>query len=78
MNNAIYLVYINGQSTRPLVHSIEEAKRYATRHVAYKPSLRIDCYSMPHLISQWIYDYQAEGWVEQVVNSDPKIYGLMK
>lgn len=78
MNHAIYLVYINGQSTKPLVHSIEEAKRYATRHIAYKPSLRIECYSMPHLISQWIYDYQTQEWVEQIVNSDLKKYQLMK
>lgn len=78
MNHAIYLVYINEQSNRPLVHSIDEAKRYATRHIAYKPSLRIECYSMPHLISKWVYDYQAEAWVEQVINSDPKIYKLMK
>lgn len=78
MNHPIYLVYINGQSTRPLVHSIDEAKRYATRHIEYRPSLRIECYSMPHLISQWTYDYQAGEWVEQVINRDPKIYELMK
>lgn len=78
MNHAIFLVYINGQSTKPLVHSIDEAKRYATRHIAYKPSLRIECYSMPHLISKWVYDYQAEEWVEQVVCSDPRIYKMMK
>ncbi|GAW66748.1 hypothetical protein GPEL0_01r2240 [Geoanaerobacter pelophilus] len=78
MNHAIFFVYINGQSTKPLVHSLEEAKGYATRHIAYKPSLRIECYSMPYLISQWIYDYQAGEWVEQVVNSNAKIYKLMK
>lgn len=78
MNPTIFLVYINGQSTKPLVHSIEEAKRHATRHIDYKPSLRIDCYSMPHLISQWVYDYQVEDWVEKVITSDQKLYELMK
>jgi len=78
MNPAIYLVYINGQPTRPLVHSIEEAKSHAIRHIAYKPSLKIQCYSMPHLISEWVYDYQADIWVEQVVNSDLKLYQVMK
>jgi hypothetical protein len=78
MNHPIFLVYINGQSSKPLVHSIEEAKRYATRHVAYKPSLRIECYCMPDLISRLIFDYQTQEWVEQIVNSDVKKYQLMK
>lgn len=78
MNPPIFMVYINEQSTRPLVHSIAEAKQYATRHIEYKPSLRIECYSMPHLISKWVYDYQIGEWVEQVITSDAKIYKLMK
>lgn len=78
MNQTMYLVYINDQSTKPLVHSIEEAKRFATRHIEYKPSLKIECYCMPHLISQWIYDYKREEWVEQVVSSSAKLYELMK
>ena len=63
MNNVIYIV------SRPLVHSIAEAKLYATRKIEYKPSLRIECYSMPVMISQFIYDYQMGEWVEQVVTS---------
>ena len=78
MNNVQFIVYINQQSTRPLVHSIAEAKQYATRNIEYKPTLKIECYSMPFLISRWIFDYQLEGWVEQVVNSNAKIYRLMK
>ena len=78
MNNVKYIVYINEQSTKPLVHSIAEAKQHATRHIEYKPSLRIECYSMPFLISKWIYDYQIEEWVEQVVTSNSKMYQQMK
>jgi len=76
--NIIYLVYINGQSTKPLVHSIAEAKQFATRNIQYKPSLTIECYSMPHLISKWIYDYEVEKWVEQFITSDLKKYELME
>ena len=78
MKNLIYMVYINEQSSKPLVHSIEEAKQYATRHIEYKPSLRIECYLMPQLISKWIYDYRVEEWVEQVIISDAKKYQLLK
>lgn len=78
MNNVQYIVYINEQSTKPLVHTIAEAKQYATRHKEYKPSLRIECYCMPYLISKWIYDYQGDEWVEQVICSNSKLYQLMK
>lgn len=78
VNNTIYIVYINEQSTKPLVHSIAEAKQYAVRHIEYKPSLRIECYSMPYLISRWVYDYKSEDWVEHVITKDPGIYERMK
>jgi len=66
MNNIHFIVYINGQSSKPLVHSIAEAKRYAASHLEFKPSLSIECYCMPHQISKWIYDYRIGEWVEQV------------
>ena len=78
MNNIKFIVYINDQSSKPLVHSIAEAKQYATRHIEYKPSLRIECYSMPFLLSKWIYDYKIEEWVEQVVISSAKMYAQLK
>ena len=78
MNNIIYIVYINEQSSKPLVHSIEEAKKYAVRNLQYKPSLRIECYCMPVMISKWIYDYHHEGWVEEVVTNSASLYQRVK
>jgi hypothetical protein len=74
MGEIKFFVYINGQSTKPLVHSIAEAKRYATRNIGYLPSLRIECYSRSCLISEWIFDYRAESWVEQMVSADAGLY----
>ena len=62
-----YIVYINDQSSKPLVNSIAEAKMYAVSNIKYKPVLRIECYSWPTKIGEWIYDYQAEVWLEQVI-----------
>ena len=78
MNNIKFIVYINEQSSKPLVHSIAEAKQYAARHIEYRPSLRIECYAMPHLISKWIYDYKIGEWIEQVVTSNGKMYQQLR
>jgi hypothetical protein len=74
MGEIKFIVYINEQSTRPLVHSIAEAKRHATRNIGYAPELRIECYSRLCLISEWIFDYHAGSWVEQVVSSNAALY----
>jgi len=66
MGNIKYLVYINGQSSKPLVNSLEEAKRYATSKISYKPSLRIECYSAPSTACEWMYDYTSGKWVKTV------------
>jgi hypothetical protein len=74
MGEIKFIVYINEQSTKPLVHSIAEAKRYATRNIRYLPSLRIECYSRSFMISEWIFDYLAGTWVEQRVSSNAALY----
>jgi hypothetical protein len=74
MSEIKFIVYINDQSTRPLVHSIAEAKRYATRNIEYAPELRIECYSRLCLISEWIFDYHAGSWVEMMVSSNAALY----
>ena len=66
MYNSKFIVYINGQSTKPLLHTLEEVKQYATRHIEYKPFLRIECYTTPYQVRKWTYDYQIEDWVEQL------------
>jgi hypothetical protein len=65
MSDVKYFVYINEQSTKPLVHSMAEAKEHATRNIRYKPSIRIECYSMQSKIGEWIYDYTSEKWFER-------------
>jgi hypothetical protein len=74
MDTLKFIVYINDQSSKPLVHSIAEAKQYAVRNIIYKPSLRIECYSWPFKISEWIYDYQTVEWVERVVINSKSLY----
>jgi len=74
MGEIKFIVYINDQSTRPLVHSIAEAKRYATRNIGYLPSLRIECYSRSFMISEWVFDYGAGHWVEQMVCANAALY----
>jgi hypothetical protein len=63
-----------GSCEGSLVHSIAEAKRHATRNIEYAPELRIECYSRLCLISEWIFDYHAGSWVEQVVSSNAALY----
>jgi hypothetical protein len=70
MGEMKFIVYINGQSTKPLVHSLEEAKRYATRNIGYTPELRIECYSRSSMISEWAFDYRAGSWVEQIIGAN--------
>ena len=74
MSDIKFIVYINEQSTRPLVHSIAEAKKFATRNIAYTPSLKIECYSGSFKLSEWIYNYPEGEWVEQVVISSAALY----
>ena len=64
MRNIMYLVYIDGQSIKPLVNSIKEAKTHAERYVKYKPSLRIECYSSPITACIWVYDYKIKDWIK--------------
>jgi hypothetical protein len=61
MVNIKYLIYINGQSIKPLVNSIREAKRHAERHLKYQPSLKIECYRAPITTCIWIYDASGYG-----------------
>jgi len=68
MGETKYIVYINEQSTKPLVHSLEEAKKYAVRNIGYTPELRIECYFRLCLISEWVFDYGAGSWVERVIS----------
>jgi hypothetical protein len=63
MNNKKYLLYINEQSNKQLVNSIQEAKRQAECHTKYRPSLRIECYSAPTTACIWTYDYKTRSWV---------------
>jgi hypothetical protein len=70
MVNIKYLIYINGQSIKPLVNSIREAKRHAERHLEYQPSLKIECYRAPITTCIWIYDYQLREWVKAANNPD--------
>jgi hypothetical protein len=74
MGDLKFFVYINEQSTRPLVHTITEAKQYAMRNIWYKPSLRIECYSMSFMICEWIYNYPDNEWVQNMVTSDSTLY----
>jgi len=74
MGNVKFIVYINDQSSKPLVHSIAEAKQYATRNIQHKPPIRIECYSLQFKISEWVYDYHAEEWIEQYVTSSISLY----
>ena len=74
MDTLKFIVYINDQSSKPLVHSFAEAKQYAMRNIKYKPSLRIECYSWPFKISEWTYDYQTGEWAEQVVINSTSLY----
>jgi hypothetical protein len=69
MSDVKYFVYINEQSTKPLVHSIAEAKEHATRNIRYKPSIRIECYSMQSKIGEWIYDYTTAEWFERIATT---------
>jgi hypothetical protein len=78
METIKFIVYINEQSTKPLVHSIAEAKEYATRNIEYKPSLKIECYCAKFQISEWIYDYQIKDWIEQLTTSDATMYQQIK
>jgi len=64
MDNIKYLVYVDGQSSKPLVNSLKEAKLHAERLKKYKPSLRIECYSLPKTACIWIYDYNIETWLK--------------
>jgi hypothetical protein len=70
MVNTKYLLYINGQSSKPLVNSIKEAQRHAERQLVFKPSLRIECYRAPITTCTWLYDYQAETWVKTAGHHD--------
>ena len=74
MGDIKFFVYINEQSTRPLVHTITEAKQHAMRNIWYKPSLRIECYSMSSMICEWIYNYYTSEWVHNMVTSDPAMH----
>jgi hypothetical protein len=62
MHNMKYLLYVADQSSKPLVNSIEEAKRYASLHMEHKLSLRIECYSAPTTACIWTYDYGTQSW----------------
>jgi hypothetical protein len=73
MGNIKYFVYINNQSTRPLVHSLAEAKQHATRNISYKPTLRIECYERTLKISEWVYEYSRSEWVEQLAINGAKM-----
>lgn len=64
MGNIKYLIYIDGQSSKPLVNSIKDAKLHAECLKKYKPSLKIECYRSPITACIWIYDYNIETWVK--------------
>jgi hypothetical protein len=70
MVNTKYLLYVNGQSSKPLVNSIKEAKRHAEGQLVYKPSLRIECYRAPVTTCIWVYDYQTGAWVKSAGHHD--------
>jgi hypothetical protein len=72
-NNIKFLVYINGQSNKPLVNSIEEAKRYAMRKLEYKPSLRVECYTAPFTNCVWVYDYGKGEWIKTADQCNPQL-----
>jgi hypothetical protein len=74
MSELKYFVYINEQSTKPLVHSIAEAKEHATRNIRYKPSIRIECHLMQSKIGEWIYDYNTEAWFERITSNSEAQY----
>ena len=77
MNDIKFFVYINEQSTKPLVHSLSDAIRYASRNMEYKPALRIECYFMLFKISEWYYDYHAKEWVQQIVTSSESLHAKL-
>jgi hypothetical protein len=78
MGEIKFIVYINGQSSKPLVHSISQAMAYASRNLRYKPSLRIECYCALFKISEWVYDYHDEQWQERIVSSSRSLYQKME
>jgi hypothetical protein len=68
MRNMKYLVYIEDRSIKPLVNSIEDAKRHASSYIKYRLPLRIECYSAPITSCIWVYDYHIESWIKTADN----------
>jgi hypothetical protein len=66
MTNHKFILYINGQSTKPLVNSLSQAMRHAEAHLKFRPSLRIECFRSPIVACVWNYDHKTNAWNKSV------------
>ena len=52
-----YIVYIEKKCISSLLDTLDEAKQFAKRYIETKLTLKIEGYSSPAPVCEWIYDY---------------------
>ena len=60
-----YMLYVR-DNPEAVCESPEEAQEVAKRYMSDNQTLRIESMAAPAPARIWIYDYETQGWVEQL------------